>query len=73
MLEKTLNGFTVIAAETDLYFGGVVVLASRRTGPANWEYVTARMNNLDEDSWAWGYYTGSLDLAMADFKKRLAG
>lgn len=69
MLNKTLNGFTVIAHEwsRDSY----VILAFRLTGPATYEYVTARVQNIDSDrEWFWGTYFTNVEDAIVNYAER---
>lgn len=56
MLEKRINGFTVIAHE-HVPGVGYVILGARRTGPGTYEYVVSTLSNIDTDtSWGQGYY-----------------
>lgn len=70
MQERVVNGFTIIAQEwmRDSY----IILGARRVGPGHFEYVTARMLNVDTDTeWFWGNYVdGSLARATESFYKR---
>lgn len=78
-LNLVLNGYQIIASESDLYGGGIVILGARYVEPGKWDYVTARMNNLDEREWYWGAYSGSdfpansIEEAVKNFRSRLSG
>jgi len=75
MLNRIINGYTVIAQEY-VPGAGYLILGMRRNHAGEFTYVTARMNNVDLDNqWFWGNYGGTdfkdnITAAVADFNKR---
>jgi hypothetical protein len=71
MLNKVVNGYTIIAQEF-VSGHGYIILGHRLVGPMQHEYVTAWMNNPADVWWASGDYTRSLTVAVESFKQRRA-
>ena len=57
MLHYVVNGFTIVTAQRDRLDGGWWTILGVRRHPDGWEYVVARMRNLEDDHWASGEYT----------------
>lgn len=76
MLNKVMNGYTIIAAEHDPKMGDTVILGMRYTGPGKWDYVTARVTSIDDTEWYWGNYSGTdfgsgIECAVYNWRCRL--
>lgn len=68
MLNKVVNGYTIIAQHHDKTMGSYLVMGMRLVAPATYTYVTAHMMNVDRDTqWYWGSYGG------ADFADNIIG
>lgn len=75
MLNRVINGFTIIAHEFKPLDACYVILGQRRTSAGSYEYVTAKVRNIDTDTeWFYGnYFQGNAEAlgdALVDMLQR---
>lgn len=71
MLNRVVNGYTIVAVEKPFSSEMYVILGMRRD-EAGFKYVTGRMVNFDHDpEWYWGNYFTEFSGAVEDYHKRL--
>jgi hypothetical protein len=69
MLDKIVNGYTIIAQEF-VPGHGYIILGHRTNGPLSHEYVSARMKSMEDTYWFGGHYTSSLTHAVESYRQR---